>query len=156
MRSVWSPPLSAVLPGNNDADVLEDAGAIAQVLPFRLGHADIFRARAFQIVKDADQTLGMLERKRPQEHGVYHGEDGDVRADAERQGEYGDGGKSWSFQKTSTGEAQVREGLFQPKDGALLAMQLLGLLHTAVSAPGFHPRLFGTHATPHELIFEQR
>src|SRR5271163_1076021 len=89
-------PAQRRAPRKKDADLIEDAGAIAQVLEFRLGHADVFRARAIQIVKDADQTLGMLERKRPQEHGVHHGEDGDVRADAKPQGEYGDGGKSGS------------------------------------------------------------
>ena len=80
-------PAQRRAPRKKDADVIEDAGAIAQVIEFRLGHADVFRARAIQIVKDADQTLGMLERQRPQEHSVHDGEDGDVCADAERQGE---------------------------------------------------------------------
>jgi hypothetical protein len=140
----------------DDADVIENGGAIAQVLDFGHGHADVLGARAIQIVKDADQLLGMLERKRPQKHGIHHGEDGDVRADAEGQREHGDGGKSGSSQKAATGEAQVREGLFHPKDGALLAMELLGLLHAAVSAPSLNPRLIETHAAPLELIFEQR
>src|ERR1700693_3167230 len=66
----------------DDADVIENTGAVANVFELRFGHGDIFGARAIQIVKHPHQALRILERKRPQKHRVHHCEDGDVRADA--------------------------------------------------------------------------
>jgi len=96
------------------ADPLEDAGAIAQVFEFRFRHAYILRARAIQIVKDADQTLRMLERKRPQEHGVHYGEDGDVRADTERQGEYRHRCKARMLPQLASRVANIRSKDLEP------------------------------------------
>src|SRR5580658_8994704 len=90
-------PAQGVADRPDGADALESAGAIAQILQFRHRHADVLGAGAAQVVKDAYQLLRMLKRKRPQEHGVHHGEDCDVRPDAERQGEYRDGCESGSL-----------------------------------------------------------
>jgi hypothetical protein len=98
----------------------------------------------------------MLERKRAQEHGVYNGEDGNVRSDAESQRQQGGNGESGSFQEASKGVAQVSEGLFEPEDGALLTMELLGLFDAAVSATRLDARVIGTHAAALKLIFQQR
>ena len=138
----------------DDADVVENAGSIAQILELRNGQADVLHARAAQIVKDSHQAFRMLEWKRAQEHGIDHGKDGDVRADAERQRKHRDRGESGSFQKSSPGKVGILHRLFQPQHRAFLALELFGLLHATVSAPGLNPRVFRRHAAAAEFVFE--
>ena len=72
------------------ADLIEHAGAIAQIVKFRYGHAGVFRVRAIEIVKYADELFRMLKWKRTQQHCIDDGKNGGIRADAERQRKYGD------------------------------------------------------------------
>ena len=85
--------------------------------------------------------------KRTQENGVDDGEDGDVRADTKSQGQQRDRGESRALQQSAQGVARILQGLFDPRNGPLVAMQFFGLLDAAERAArwsrasaGFMPR----------------
>ena len=50
----------------------------------------------------------------------------------------------------------VLEKLFQPHEGALVAVQFLGLLHAAVGAPGRQARLGWSQAPADEIVLDER
>ena len=56
---------------------------------------------------DRDDPIGLLVRERAKEDRVGHAEDGGVRADAESEGQDGDGGEARRFQKLAKGEAKI-------------------------------------------------
>jgi hypothetical protein len=59
--------------------------------------------------------------KRSQQHRVEQAEDGAVRANAEREGQHRDRGKSWILAQAAEGKASVLKQRFEEKSGATIA-----------------------------------
>src|SRR5277367_6938502 len=73
-------------------------------------------------------------------------EDGGVRADAEREGEDGDGGESGRFAKDAQSVADVGVKRFQPEAAALLVAVLFHAVQRAELQHGLAARYFGRQA----------
>jgi hypothetical protein len=70
-------------------------------------------------VRDFDQTLRLEIRERPEKRGVDGAEDGGVGADAESQGQDGDGGEPWRLAQHAEGEAKVLQKVGEEIHAAL-------------------------------------
>ena len=60
------------------------------------------------------ELLGMRVRKRLEHHTVHNAEDRGVGADAEGEGQDGDGGEAGRFAQHAEGEATIRENRIEP------------------------------------------
>src|SRR5258708_2048360 len=137
-------------------DFLEHTGPIPQVFQLRYGHANILSPNSGQVVEDAHQPAWLLEREGWQDHRVAQRENCQVGADSERERKHGNRSKTWSLQKTAIRVLKVLQRLLHPENGALVAVELLGLIDAAVRAPGFKLRIGGRHAAAFKLVFEKR
>src|SRR5262249_5187082 len=81
-----------------------------------------------EIVKNAHQALRLRKRQRAQENSVNDGEDGDVCADTKSQGQQCDRGESRALQQGAQRVTRIVQGLFDPRNGPLVAMQFFGVL----------------------------
>src|SRR5262249_29866726 len=73
-------------------------------------------------------ALRLRKWQRAQEHGVDDGENGDVCADTQSQGQQRDRGESRALQQGAHSVARILQGLFDPRNGPLVATQFCGLL----------------------------
>ena len=62
--------------------------------------------------------MRVRHRKRSQQHCVEQAEDGAVRANAERERQHRDSGKSWILAQAAEGEASVLKQRFEEIQGA--------------------------------------
>src|SRR5579871_6238768 len=67
-----------------------------------------------------NELLGMRIGNRIEQHGVDDGEEGSVRADAERQSEDGDGGEARTFAQCPSGEARILSTFVEPTPAPLV------------------------------------
>jgi hypothetical protein len=93
----------------------------------------IVRVVAF---RDGYEVLGLRIRERTEEDGVDDTENGGVGADAEGEGENGDGGESGIFAEYAEGKADVAGESFEEEAGALFANVFLGFFNGAESDVG--------------------
>ena len=93
------------------ADRVEDARFL-DVLHFRYGHAGVACAGARQIIEDADDAVGLLDGQRPQKDCPHYGEDREIGADAEHQGQERYDDESRRSRQGAKGVAQIQEQLF--------------------------------------------
>ena len=106
-------PLDTVAAGKrgadrvDEADLLKGAGALAQVIDLGHGHADVFGSGAAQVVKHADQAIGLAERQGLEQHRINQGKDSDVAADSQGQGQHGNRQKRRAFTQRSRGVNQI-------------------------------------------------
>ncbi len=105
--------------------------------------------------EEIDQLPGIAVRQGSDEHGVHEAEDGCAGADAEGQCEYGGEGEGGAFAQGAQAVAEVLEGLFDPQEGALIAMGLLGLFHSGHGTPGGEACFFRRQAAALEVVGEQ-
>ena len=63
---------------------------------------------------DSSETVGVSVRKGPKKYGIDDAKDGGVGADAEGEGENGDGGEARGLAKLAEGEAAIREERMEP------------------------------------------
>jgi hypothetical protein len=94
-------------------DVLEDAGALI-VPEFGDGHAHVGRANAGKIVLDIYELFGMRVGERVEESCVDHAEDGGGGADAEGDGENGDGAKAGRFAQHAQTVTKILGNVVEP------------------------------------------
>jgi hypothetical protein len=74
--------------------------------------------------------------------------------DTKSQGQQRDRRESWALQQGAQGEARILQGLFDPRNGPLVAMQFFGLLNAAVCAARFESRISGFHALSFEFVLK--
>ena len=98
----------------------------------------------------------MLERQRPQQHGVDDAEDGGIGADAERERQHRDGGEAGRAAQTSDRVPHVVSDVLQPPERSRVAMQVLRQRHAAHRAPRGQARLVRRQSAAAMLVFEQR
>ena len=90
----------------------EGAGLLAQLGEVRIRPTRSRDALLWLRLEHIEQLLRMVVRQRLQQHGIDDAEDGSVRADAESEGEHGDGGEAGILAQHAQSEARVlHEGL---------------------------------------------
>ncbi len=77
------------------------------------------------------QRRRIADRRRTQHESAHHGKDSGVGADAEADGEYGNGGNRWMFRKRPNAVAKVTHERFEPRHTVALALRLHDLFFTA-------------------------
>ena len=73
----------------------------------RAGHERPFDVRVGKTVPDQHELLGILERQRPEQHGVGHAEDGNVAADPEGERQHQHRGVPGPLDEAPKGVAKV-------------------------------------------------
>jgi len=59
---------------------------------------------------DHHQPICIRQRQRPDQNGIHHGEDAQIRPETNRQREHGHGGEAGVLQQLAQGEAEVEHG----------------------------------------------
>jgi len=113
--------------------VLENAGVL-QVLPLGLRDADVVRAHAREVVLHGDELLGVGEGERVEQRRVDDAEDGGRGADAERDGQDGDGREARRLAQEPRGKADVQRQTVPPHPPTRFVEPLLGG-HDVAEAP---------------------
>src|SRR5258708_3841426 len=99
--------------------------------------------------------LRVGDGERLEQYEIDDGENRGGRADAERQRTNSGQREAGTAQQIARAVAYVLEQLLDPKEGAGLAMQLLGLFDAAVRAAGGTLSLIRRHPVTLEVFLEQ-
>ncbi len=103
---------------------------------------------------NAHKLLRIAKRKGAQQNGVHHAEDGDIRANAERENQDGDSRKSAVAPHGAKRKAQILHEHVEPRQPARLAMLLKRLLHPAELNQCLPARLRRGQAAP-KILFDR-
>ena len=148
-RSPWIRSVSPV-PVSNKAEVTENGKrGEAVIVPLPVAEIGIRDGTSLEIGLggvDRDQFVGARQRDGVEEHRVDDGKQRRVDADAERQRDDDNRGKSWRFAQLPHCEAQVLHQVFEPGQSVALAHGLLRLLQTSESDKRLAACLFRRHS----------
>ena len=84
-------PVSVMFVGRNAAMPVKDFDRVAPVLVVVPGHRDDGKLR--RVLVEDDDVLRVLVREAGEQHGIGHGKDSGIRADAQGERQNGDGRK---------------------------------------------------------------
>ncbi len=104
---------------------------------------------------DHDELVGMGEGDGAEQDGVNDSEHGGDGAEAESKGEDDGGGIAWGAAEAAQGEAEILKDVFEPEEGALIAVRLLSLLDAAEGAAGGGVRFCGREAAALVVLFKK-
>jgi hypothetical protein len=92
---------------NHRRDLLKHSRAVLQVPQLGRRHPNVFFVRTTQIVENAHELLGMGKGQGPKQDAIHHTENGDIRANSQRQRQHGDDREASALKKGSNPVAQV-------------------------------------------------
>ncbi len=97
-------------PGSHCAYFLKHAGgAVAQVYEIRVGEREVLHVALAHVRNGEEQPLRVFVRKRPQQHGIGHAEDGRAGSDSQRDSDDGGGGKHGTLRQGPRRVCEVSE-----------------------------------------------
>ena len=109
--------------------------------------------RSFEGISKNDQAARVGKREWTQQDALHDGEDSGRQTNSQGQRRDSGEGEPGRLAQLAQRIANVSQGLGQSLIGALVAMQLLGLFHSSISAPGGETSLGRREALAPIVIF---
>jgi hypothetical protein len=130
----------------------EDGVLIAKVEEIGVAHLVLRDAELEVVAPEVGEACGIFERQRTKEHGVDDRKDGSVGADADSQGEDGDGGKAGGFSEHADAVAKVLSEVLNPSHVACIATFFFAFFNSADFKESLPTRLFDGEAFADVLL----
>ena len=113
------------------ADALERARLLPDARHLGKGNREAVDAALHVVSSNRNELIGIFIRQRKKQHGVNDGENRGVGADAQRKREDSDNGEAGILPQHARAETQILQQGFDHGESPSLAINFLGLLHTA-------------------------